>query len=103
VRLNANTPSLRMIGNIFAFIYFLVTVIGYFSSLGMVQTMQNTAVETSRDGVDTSFYIQFYTVGLFGVALGLLGLFVAWKLFHLILDMYEAMSEMQIKMDMGSD
>jgi len=99
MRLNANTGYLRMIGNVFALLYFLVTVIGYFSSLGMAQTMQNTAVQTGNDAVESSFYIQFYTVGFFGVALSLLGLFVAWKVFHLFLDMHDAMAQMQAKME----
>jgi len=98
MRLKANVRVVRIVGNVFAILYLAVAVLGYLASLNMVGKMQQVDAQTITDGADTSFYLNFYTVGFVGVVLSLFGLFLAWKLFHMFLDMYEAIAEMQGKM-----
>ena len=97
MRLFANTRRLRVLGNLFVSLYLAITVIGFLGSFGILGAIQKSTGQSVGDGVETSFYVKFYTIGSVGTVLSLFGLYLGWRLFHMFLDMYEALAGMQHK------
>jgi hypothetical protein len=91
-----------VVGNIFAIGYLgLLVGIWLFTAFGFAGALQQTTTTNISEKVTTSFSIGAQGLGFLGLSISVILVFLVWKLFHMFLDMYDAMAQMQSRIANG--
>ncbi|GLQ16646.1 hypothetical protein [Maritalea porphyrae] len=98
MRLKANVRALRIVGNILAILSLLTVSSNVFATFKIMDGVHDYLLQPGGEAIRNSLFVSFYSTALAPIFLNILGIFLAWKLFHMFLDMYEAMAQMQAKL-----